>query len=119
MPCFDYMLAWHGILFAVGYCITMARLLSAVKSIKSEIMEITNPVAMRRELLKAKNYGKKIGLFCMSIHDSLLYGTVDSLELSDADQKVVFNWYNESNNERCQSHIFLTEIDKVCIAKSK
>lgn len=97
----------------------MARLLSAVKSIKSEIMEITNPVAMKRELLKAKNYGKKIGLFCMSIHNNLLYGTVDSLELSDAEQVVVFNWYNESNHERCQSHIFLTEIDKVCIAKGK
>lgn len=97
----------------------MARILSAVKSIKSEIMEITNPVAMRRELLKAKNYGRKIGLFCMSIHDSLLYGTVDSLEINDAEQVVVFNWYNESNHERCQSHIFLAEIDKVCIAKSK
>jgi hypothetical protein len=97
----------------------MAQILSAVKSIRSEIMEITNPVAIKKELLKAKNYGKKIGLFCMNIHNNLLYGTVDSLEMSDAEQVVVFNWYNESNHERCQSHIFLAEIDKVCISKGK
>ena len=97
----------------------MAHILNAVKSIKSEILEITNPVAIKKELLKAKNYGKKIGLFCMSIHNSLLYGTVDSVEISDAEQVVVFNWYNESNHERCQSHIFLTEIEKLCVAKGK
>jgi hypothetical protein len=94
----------------------MARLLSAVKSIKSDIMEITNPVAMKKELLKAKNYGKKIGLFCLNIHNSLLYGTVDSVEISGAEQTIIFNWHNESN-QRCQSHIFLKEIDKVCISK--
>lgn len=94
----------------------MGRLLN---TLKSDIMEITNPVAMRKELVKAKNYGKKIGLFCLSIHNSLLYGTIDSLELSSGDQVVVFNWYNESSHERCKSHIFLTEIDKVCIAKEK
>jgi hypothetical protein len=94
----------------------MARLLSAVKSIKSEIMEITNPVAMKKELLKAKNYGKKIGVFCLNIHNSLLYGTVDSVEVSGSEQMIVFNWQNESN-QRCQSYIFLNEIDKLCIAK--
>lgn len=97
----------------------MARLLNAVQSIKSEIMEITNPVAIRKELVKAKNYGKKIGLFCMSIHNSLLYGTVDSLELTSGDQVVVFNWYNESNHERCQSHIFLEEINAIRVSKGK
>lgn len=92
----------------------MARLL---KSLKSDILEITNPVAMRRELVKAKNYGKKIGLFCLSIHNSLLYGTIDSLELTASEQVVVFNWYNEASHERCQSHIFLTEIEAVCVSK--
>ncbi|HEY0653640.1 MAG TPA: hypothetical protein VGD65_10960 [Chryseosolibacter sp.] len=89
-----------------------------LKTLKTDILEITNPVAMRKELVKAKNYGKKIGLFCLGIHNSLLYGTIDSLELSSAEQVVVFNWYNEASHERCQSHIFLEEINAVCVSKS-
>lgn len=88
-----------------------------LKTLKSDILQITNPVAMRKELVKAKNYGKKIGLFCLSIHNNLLYGTIDSLDLTESEQVVVFNWYNEASNERCKSHIFLTEIDAVCVSK--
>ncbi len=106
---------WHDILFDW----VMAQLLNAMKSIGSEILEVTNPVAIRKELVKAKNYGRKIGLFCMSIHNSLLYGTVDSIELSDSEQVVIFNWYNESSHERCKSHIFLTEIDAIRVSKGK
>jgi hypothetical protein len=107
--------AWHGILSDYS----MAQLLKAVKSIGNEILEVTNPVAIRKELIKAKSYGRRIGLFCLNIHSSLLYGTVDSLELSDSEQIVVFNWYNEASHERCQSHIFLTEIDAIQISKAK
>jgi hypothetical protein len=96
----------------------MSRLRSAVNNVKADLMEITNPVAMRKELLKAKNYGKKIGLFCLNIHNHVLYGTIDSLEELNSEQAVVFNWYDDLN-QRCQSYIFLNEIGAIQIQKSK
>lgn len=96
----------------------MSRLRSAVNNVKADLMEITNPVAMRKELLKAKNYGRKIGLFCLNIHNRVLYGTIAAVEELNSEQAVVFDWYDETN-QRCKSHIFINEIGAIQIMKGK